>query len=124
MNPREILEQARDTFTVRRVFGEPIERDGLVLVPVAAVQGGAGAGGGEGRPSENAPPGSGAGGGWGGSARRRLRDRPRAGALGAGRGRRPDHPGRPDRAGGRPAGDALGAESPEPPGLISGRRGA
>ncbi|TMC09585.1 MAG: sporulation protein [Chloroflexi bacterium] len=69
MNPREILEQARDTFTVRRVFGEPIERDGLVLVPVAAVQGGAGAGGGEGRPSENAPPGSGAGGGWGGSAR-------------------------------------------------------
>jgi len=56
MNPREILEQARDTFTVRRVFGEPIERDGLVLVPVAAVQGGAGAGGGEGRPSENARP--------------------------------------------------------------------
>lgn len=69
MNPREILEQARDTFTVRRVFGEPIERDGLVLVPVASVSGGAGAGGGEGRPAPDAPPGSGVGGGWGGSAR-------------------------------------------------------
>jgi len=69
MNPREILEQARDTFTVRRVFGEPIERDGLVLVPVAAVSGGGGAGSGEGRPSEGSPAGTGAGGGFGGTAR-------------------------------------------------------
>jgi uncharacterized spore protein YtfJ len=43
----EILGQARDTMTVRRVFGEPIERDGLTLVPVANVMGGAGGGGGE-----------------------------------------------------------------------------
>lgn len=69
MNPKEILEQARDTFTVRRVFGEPIERDGLVLVPVAAVSGGGGAGSGEGRPAEGSPSGTGAGGGFGGTAR-------------------------------------------------------
>jgi uncharacterized spore protein YtfJ len=69
MNPKEILEQARDTFTVQRVFGEPIERDGLVLVPVAAVSGGGGAGTGEGRPAEGSPAGSGSGGGFGGTAR-------------------------------------------------------
>jgi uncharacterized spore protein YtfJ len=69
MNPKEILEQARDAFSVRRVYGEPIERDGMLVVPVAAVLGGGGAGGGEGRPAETAPPGSGAGGGWGGVAR-------------------------------------------------------
>ncbi len=43
----EILAQARDTMTVRRVFGDPIERDGLTVVPVANVMGGAGGGGGE-----------------------------------------------------------------------------
>ncbi|HSR22630.1 MAG TPA: spore germination protein GerW family protein, partial [Candidatus Eisenbacteria bacterium] len=55
--------------TVRRVYGDPIERDGLVLVPAAAVRGGAGGGGGEAQPAEGAQPGSGFGGGWGGSAR-------------------------------------------------------
>src|SRR5215467_15796136 len=69
MKASEILEQARDTFTVRRVFGEPIERDGLVLVPVAAVSGGGGAGSGEGRPAEGSPAGTGEGGGFGGTAR-------------------------------------------------------
>jgi uncharacterized spore protein YtfJ len=69
MDAKEILEQARDTLTVKRVFGEPIQSNGLTLVPVAAVQGGAGAGSGEGRPSEGAPTGSGVGGGWGGMAR-------------------------------------------------------
>src|SRR5215472_8955231 len=70
MKASEILEQARDTFTVRRVFGEPIERDGLVLVPVAAVAGGGGAGSGEGRPGgESAGAGTGEGGGFGGTAR-------------------------------------------------------
>jgi uncharacterized spore protein YtfJ len=69
MKASEILEQARDTFTVRRVFGEPIEREGLVLVPVAAVAGGGGAGSGEGRPAEGSPAGTGEGGGFGGTAR-------------------------------------------------------
>lgn len=67
MNATEILEQARETLTVRRVFGEPIERDGVVVVPVASVRGGAGAGSGEsGEPAERA---GGGGGGWGISAR-------------------------------------------------------
>jgi|SRR5215467_12604533 len=71
MQTQEILEQARDSLTVRRVFGEPIERDGLTLIPVAAVYGGAGAGSGEGRMQEGSAsgPGSGTGGGWGGMTR-------------------------------------------------------
>lgn len=44
----EVLGQARDAMTVRRVFGEPIERDGLTVIPVANVMGGGGGGGGEG----------------------------------------------------------------------------
>jgi uncharacterized spore protein YtfJ len=70
MNPKEILEQARDSLTVRRVYGEPIERDGMLVVPAALVIGGAGAGGGEGkRGDETAMAGTGSGGGWGGIAR-------------------------------------------------------
>jgi uncharacterized spore protein YtfJ len=45
----ELSELARwvaDATTVRRVFGEPIERDGVTVVPVASVSGGAGGGGG------------------------------------------------------------------------------
>ena len=68
MEPTEIVQQAADTLTVRRVFGEPIERDGVVVVPVARVRGAAGAGGGEGgKPDEQT--GRGGGGGWGAEAR-------------------------------------------------------
>lgn len=42
----EILAAARDAMTVRRVFGDPIERDGVIVVPVASVMGGGGAGSG------------------------------------------------------------------------------
>lgn len=45
----EILERARagtDGATVGRVFGTPIERDGVTIVPVAIVGGGGGGGGG------------------------------------------------------------------------------
>ena len=38
---------ARDALTVKRVFGEPYEKDGVTIIPAARVQGGAGAGGGE-----------------------------------------------------------------------------
>jgi uncharacterized spore protein YtfJ len=70
MDVKEILDQARDTMTARRVYGEPIERDGLLLVPAAAVIGGGGAGSGESRsPVEGGPSGEGSGGGWGGIAR-------------------------------------------------------
>ena len=46
MDVQEILSQARDAMTARRVFGEPIERDGMMLIPVASVMGGAGGGSG------------------------------------------------------------------------------
>lgn len=41
----EILAQGRDTMTVGRVFGDPIERDGVTIIPVANVMGGGGVGG-------------------------------------------------------------------------------
>src|SRR5437588_871712 len=47
MDAGQILEQARDALTVRRVFGEPIQRDGVLVVPVAKLMGGAGSGSGE-----------------------------------------------------------------------------
>lgn len=40
---------ARDAMTVKRVYGDPVQSDGVTLVPAAAVRGGAG-GGGEGGP--------------------------------------------------------------------------
>ena len=42
MDAKEILEHARDALTVRRVFGDPIEKEGVLIVPVARVMGGAG----------------------------------------------------------------------------------
>jgi uncharacterized spore protein YtfJ len=42
----QVIEQARDAITVRRVYGDPIERDGTIVIPAAAVSGGAGGGGG------------------------------------------------------------------------------
>ena len=46
MDAKEVLDQARDAMTVKRVFGDPYEKDGLTVIPVANVMGGAGAGGG------------------------------------------------------------------------------
>jgi uncharacterized spore protein YtfJ len=45
MNVEELLTGARDAISVRRVFGDPIEHDGVLLVPVAKVGGGGGGGG-------------------------------------------------------------------------------
>jgi uncharacterized spore protein YtfJ len=47
MEVEEVLAQARDSMTVKRVYGEPYEKDGVTVIPAARVQGGAGAGGGE-----------------------------------------------------------------------------
>jgi uncharacterized spore protein YtfJ len=44
-NVDEILKGAQDTLTVTRVYGEPIETDGVTVVPAAAVRGGGGGGG-------------------------------------------------------------------------------
>lgn len=40
-----MLAGARDAMTVSRVFGEPIERGEVTIIPVAQVQGGGGGGG-------------------------------------------------------------------------------
>ncbi len=44
-NVDEMLEGARDAMSVKRVFGDPIESEGVTLVPVAKVRGGGGGGG-------------------------------------------------------------------------------
>jgi uncharacterized spore protein YtfJ len=60
----EMLQQGRDALTVKKVFGDPYERDGVAVIPVAVVRGGGGGGGGE---DVNGNQGS--GGGYGLSAR-------------------------------------------------------
>jgi uncharacterized spore protein YtfJ len=47
MEVQDVIAQARDALTVKRVFGEPYEKDGVTVIPAARVQGGAGGGGGE-----------------------------------------------------------------------------
>ncbi len=42
------VERGRDAITARRVYGDPVERDGVTLVPAAAGRGGGGGGGEEG----------------------------------------------------------------------------
>jgi uncharacterized spore protein YtfJ len=64
VNVEEMLANARDAMTVRRVFGEPYERDGVTVIPVAAVMGGGG--GGTGQAGDGA---TGGGGGFGIRAR-------------------------------------------------------
>jgi uncharacterized spore protein YtfJ len=44
-NIDELLAGAREAITVRRVFGDPLERDGVTIVPAALVRGGGGGGG-------------------------------------------------------------------------------
>jgi uncharacterized spore protein YtfJ len=66
----EVLGRPADAAQVRRVFGEPIERDGVTIVPTASVRGGAGGGGGRGRsPKQEDGEGEGIGGGYGFMAR-------------------------------------------------------
>ena len=59
MQVDEILSKAGTSGAVKRVFGEPIERDGVTIVPVARVMQGGGGGEGTSEGSE------GAGGGFG-----------------------------------------------------------
>ena len=60
MTAREILDQARDSLTVKRVFGDPYEKNGVTLLPAAKIAGGGGAGDGQEREGK-----SGSGGGFG-----------------------------------------------------------
>jgi uncharacterized spore protein YtfJ len=47
MDVQDVIAQARDILTVKRVFGEPYEKDGATIIPAARIQGGAGGGSGE-----------------------------------------------------------------------------
>jgi uncharacterized spore protein YtfJ len=44
MKVDEMLTGAREAMSVRKVFGEPVEEDGLTVIPVAKVAGGGGGG--------------------------------------------------------------------------------
>lgn len=44
-----LVEQARTLLTVERVYGAPVERDGVSVIPAAAVRGAGGGGGGAGQ---------------------------------------------------------------------------
>jgi uncharacterized spore protein YtfJ len=45
MNAIELVNQAKDSINVRRVYGEPYQEDGVTIIPAANVMGGGGAGG-------------------------------------------------------------------------------
>lgn len=59
----ENLRGVRDALSVQRVFGEAYDLDGITIIPVARLAGGAGGGGGEG--TEEQEGGSGFGSGFG-----------------------------------------------------------
>jgi uncharacterized spore protein YtfJ len=61
MDVQQLLTRATDTVTVKKVYGDPIERDGALVIPVARVRGGAGGGAGTDKDQEA----SGSGGGLG-----------------------------------------------------------
>jgi len=44
----DTIGRLEESMTVRRVFGEPYEKDGMTVIPAARVQGAGGGGGGEG----------------------------------------------------------------------------
>jgi uncharacterized spore protein YtfJ len=44
MDPQLVLQRAEEAMTARRVFGDPVQVDGVTVLPVAAVGGGGGGG--------------------------------------------------------------------------------
>jgi uncharacterized spore protein YtfJ len=46
MTVTEVFNAARDSITVKRVYAEPYEKDGVTVIPAALVAGGGGGGGG------------------------------------------------------------------------------
>src|SRR5438874_12834511 len=45
MNALDAVNQAKDVITVRRVYGDPFQEDGVTIIPAASVMGGGGGGG-------------------------------------------------------------------------------
>jgi uncharacterized spore protein YtfJ len=64
MHVEDLLEGARDVVSVKRVYGDPYEKNGLTVIPAATVRGGGGGGMGEAGDGE-----TGGGGGFGVVAR-------------------------------------------------------
>jgi uncharacterized spore protein YtfJ len=96
VDPAHITQAARDTLSIRRAFGEPYERGGALVIPVATVWGGTGSGWGSG---------SGALSGTGGTGRRN-KDRD-----GGARPAASDDPASEGAGGGDAGGDAGGEGS-------------
>jgi uncharacterized spore protein YtfJ len=61
----DVIQGFRDLVTVKRVYGEPYEKNGLTVIPAASVRGGGGGGEGRGKGGDE----SGSGGGFGMMAR-------------------------------------------------------
>jgi len=100
MDPQLILAQAQDALWARRVFGDPIQADGVTMVPVAAVAGG---GGGGTRDKDG-----GVGFGVKGRAGRRLRYSQRRSKVASSGERQPRHSRRPDGRGHSASGPGHG----------------
>jgi len=64
MDVQELITGVRDSISVKRVYGDPYEKNGLTVIPAAAVRGGGGGGTGVHEGDE-----TGAGGGFGVQAR-------------------------------------------------------
>jgi uncharacterized spore protein YtfJ len=64
MELQELISSARDVISVKRVYGEPYEKNGLTVIPAATVRGGGGGGTGDSEEGD-----SGGGGGFGLMAR-------------------------------------------------------
>jgi uncharacterized spore protein YtfJ len=65
MDIQETIAKAQEAMTVSRVYGEPLERNGVIVIPAAEIRGGGGGGGG----SDATKEASGSGGGYGMDAR-------------------------------------------------------
>jgi len=64
MKLEDLMSLARDAISVGKVFGEPVERDGVTVIPAARIGGGGGAGRGH---DERGEEGEGGGFGMGGA---------------------------------------------------------
>ena len=64
-NLDEILKGNRDAITVKRVFGDPVHKNGVTVIPAATVMGGGGGGEGEGESPDGEGTGRGSGSGFG-----------------------------------------------------------
>ena len=69
MEIEDVVNGVRDTLSVKRVFGEPYEKDGVTIIAAASVRGGAGGGKGVGQGPSDQGKGSGSGTGFGMNAR-------------------------------------------------------